>query len=54
MAAGAAEHDEDDEREAWARDMVRGLPPMSRPDTEGLECIRRLIGFTAGVWMKSA
>lgn len=54
MAAGAEEQDD----EAWARGMVRGLSPMSQADVEGLECIRGLIDgdcrFTAPGWRESA
>lgn len=35
--------DSDDDAESWAREMVRGLPPMSRADVEGLTFIRALI-----------
>ncbi|WP_190329536.1 hypothetical protein [Streptomyces venezuelae] len=40
MATGA---DEEANRQAWARDMVRGLPPMDQEDVEDLECLRDLL-----------
>lgn len=53
VPAGTTDHDKDDH--SWAKEMVRGLPPMRYPDVEGLVCLRKMTGREATeMWRESA
>lgn len=53
VPAGTTDHENDDH--SWAKEMVRGLPPMRYPDVEGLVCLRKMTGREATeMWRESA